>query len=132
MQEPISAKARILVADDNRTTALAFGKLLESHGHTVRVVLNGLAAMDVLREFQPQIVLLDIGMPGMDGCEVTQQIRQEPGFESVLIVIISGHGQESDKARSKQAGANHHLVKPINFDELWEILAKATERDSEK
>ena len=132
MQEPIAAKARVLVADDNRTTAFAFGKLLESHGHTVRVVLNGLAAMDVLREFQPQIVLLDVGMPGMDGCEVTQQIRKESGFESVLIVIISGHGQESDKERSKQAGANHHLVKPIHFDELWEILAKATERGSEK
>ena len=130
MHEPNSAKARILVADDNRTAAFAFGKLLESHGHTVRVVLNGLAAMDVLREFQPQVVLLDIGMPGMDGCEVTQQIRREPGFESVLIVIISGHGQESDLERSKQAGANHHLVKPINFEELWEILGKPTGRDS--
>jgi CheY-like chemotaxis protein len=127
MQEAIPDKARVLIADDNRTTAFAFGKLLESHGFTVRVVLNGLAAMDVLREFQPQIVLLDIGMPGMDGCEVTQQIRREPGFESMLIVIISGHGQETDKARSKTAGADYHLVKPIDFDELWAILAKGHE-----
>jgi CheY-like chemotaxis protein len=127
MQE--AAKARVLIADDNRATAFAFGKLLESHGYTARVVLNGLAAMDVLREFQPQIVLLDIGMPGMDGCQVTRQIRREPGLESVLIVIISGHGQESDKARSTQAGADHHLVKPIDFDELWAILAKGHEPD---
>jgi two-component system, sensor histidine kinase len=129
MQTP---STRVLIADDKRGTAFALGKLLEAHGHSVRVVLNGLAAMDVLREFQPQVVLLDIGMPGMDGHQVTRQIRREFGFESMVIVIVSGHGEESDKERSKEAGANYHLTKPINFDDLWAIFSKTAQSSIER
>ena len=118
---------RILIADDKRATAFTLGKLLESHGHEVRVVLNGLAAMDGVRDFQPRIVLLDIGMPGMDGHEVTQQIRREFGNDSMVVAIISGHGEEADKALSRRAGANYHLTKPINFDDLWAIVNQASE-----
>ena len=119
-----TAAVRVLIADDNRPTAFTFGKALELRGYTTRVVLNGLAALDMLKEFRPDVVMLDIGMPAMDGYEVIRHIRHEPGFECVPVVVISGRSGESDKAEAIQAGANHYLVKPVDFDELWALLAK--------
>ena len=128
-----SSRLRILVADDSRSTALAFTRLLEAKGHKVQAVLNGLAAVDAMAEFKPHIVLLDVGMPALDGHAVTRKIRKELGFEGP-IVIISGHGSEEDKFLSLEAGANHHLVKPIDFDFFWALLdelAQTTVHDSE-
>jgi CheY-like chemotaxis protein len=116
------APLRVLVADDNRATAFTLGKALEKRGNVVEVVLNGLAAMDVVRQFKPNVALVDIGMPGIDGHEVTRRIRREPGFEQIPIIVISAHGRHEDFERSLDAGANRHLVKPVDFDELWTLL----------
>jgi two-component system CheB/CheR fusion protein len=116
---------RILIADDNRATAFTLGKALEKRGNMVTVVLNGLAAMDAVREFRPQVALVDIGMPGMDGYEVTRRIRREPGFETIPIIVISARGTSRDIERSLAAGANQHLVKPVDFDALWMLLEEA-------
>lgn len=118
-----SNPVRVLVADDNRPTAFSFGRILESRGYSTRVVLNGLAALDMLKEFHPDVVMLDLGMPAMDGCEVIRRIRTEAGFEHVPIVVISGRNRPSDKAEAIEAGASYYLVKPIDFDELWAVLA---------
>jgi CheY-like chemotaxis protein len=122
-----AASLRILIADDNRATAFTFGKVLEKLGHRVEVVLNGLAAMDVVRQFKPQVALVDIGMPGIDGHEVTRQIRNEPGFEHIRIFIVSGRNGSDDIAMSKEAGADDYLVKPIDYDKLRALLAEAAE-----
>jgi DNA-binding response OmpR family regulator len=127
-----SSRLRILVADDSRSTALAFTRLLEAKGHKVQAVLNGLAAVDAMAEFKPHIVLLDVGMPALDGHAVTRKIRDEQRFEGP-IVIISGHGSDDDKRLSLEAGANYHLVKPIDFDVFWGLLdelAQTTVHDS--
>ncbi len=126
MQTTITANVRVLVADDNWAAAVTLAKILKSRSYSVRAVSNGAAAIEELHDFQPDVVLLDIGMPGIDGHEVTRQIRKEPGFESVMIVIISGRGEESDKAKAVLAGADYYLVKPVDPDELWAILAKAS------
>ena len=117
-----TAAVRVLIADDNRPTAFTFGRILEARGYSTRVVLNGLAALDMLKEFCPDVVMLDIGMPALDGCEVIRRIKTEPGFESMPIVVISGRSQPSDKAEAIEAGASYYLVKPIDFDELWAVL----------
>ena len=121
---------RVLIADDNRPTAFIFAKVLEARGYETRVALNGLAALDFVKEFSPHVMLLDIGMPAMDGYAVIRSIRSEPESASLPIVVISGRDRPSDKAEAIEAGANHYLVKPIDFDELWTILAKSANSDA--
>ncbi len=98
----------------------------------MQVVLNGLAALDEVRKFNPQVVLLDIGMPAVDGHEVTRRLRREPDFQQVPIIIISGHGRDEDVERSLRSGANHHLMKPLDFDKLWAALDEAAETSGQR
>jgi len=122
MQPPDIHPARILIVDDSRDATMILSRILQRQGHTVQVADDSLQAIDQVRAFQPDIVLLDLGMPKMNGHEVARRIRLEPDQQKTLIVVISGYGQEADKARSLDAGANHHLVKPIDFDELSAIF----------
>jgi CheY-like chemotaxis protein len=116
-------RRRVLVVDDNRDTARSGAKLLELQGHEVRVAFDGLAALEAAREFQPEVMLLDIGLPGMSGYELVKRLREE-GFEQATIVAVSGYGQQADKERSREAGFDDHLVKPVDR----EALALALER----
>jgi two-component system CheB/CheR fusion protein len=114
---------RILVVDDNIDAAETLAVLLRMAGHEVRTAHDGPAALDAARTYQPEVVLLDIGMPAMDGYEVARRVRQVPGMEKVLLVALTGYGQEDDRRRSRDAGIDHHLVKPADMEALQAVVA---------
>ena len=112
---------RIVVADDNVDAALTLGALLGLQGHEVRTAHDGMQALDEVMRFEPHVVILDIGMPGMNGYKVAAAVRERnPG---VLLIAVTGWGQEEDRHRSKAAGFDHHLVKPVDFSVLSDLLA---------
>jgi CheY-like chemotaxis protein len=123
--EPTAArlpKHRVLVVDDNRDAAISLSRLLQLLGVDVAVAHGGPEALDLLPSFRPDVVLLDIGMPGMDGYEVARRMRQTPDGERVLLIALTGWGQEEDRHRTHDAGFDHHLLKPANIDALRSIL----------
>ncbi|PCC73644.1 PAS domain S-box-containing protein [Nannocystis exedens] len=115
---PARPAARILVVDDNRDVAESLLLLLEAHGAAVRVAHAGADALAVAREFLPQVVLLDIGLPDMDGYEVARRLRHEPGLGRVLVIAVTGYGQDDARRRSEEAGFDYHLVKPVTEETL--------------
>ena len=114
---------RVLVVDDNADVAESLALLLKLAGHDARAAYDGQTALSLAQDFRPQIVFLDIGMPGMDGYEVCRRLRQQPGTEKALIVALTGWGQEKDRRLSRQAGFDHHLVKPVEPEALQALLA---------
>ncbi len=114
---------RVLVVDDNEDAADTLGALLSALGATVSVVHGGREALASLQSFDPDAVLLDIGMPGLDGYEVSRRIRASPGHRDVVLIALTGWGQEHDQRWSREAGFDHHLVKPPDVDRLREILS---------
>jgi signal transduction histidine kinase len=119
---PSFRRRKILVVDDNRDAAEALAIALETQGHQVKTAFDGIAALQAVPEFRADIVLLDIGLPVMDGYEVAQKLRLMPGGDRLRIVAVSGYGQESDRERSKRAGFDMHVVKPIDLNALDDIL----------
>jgi CheY-like chemotaxis protein len=113
------------VVDDNEDAADTLGALLSALGATVSVVHGGREALASLQSFDPEAVLLDIGMPGLDGYEVSRRIRASPGHRDVVLIALTGWGQEHDQRWSREAGFDHHLVKPPDVDRLREILSAA-------
>ena len=114
---------RILVVDDNEDAARALARVLtRRYGQEVRVANDGPEALAIAEEFLPEVVLLDIGLPGMDGNEVARRLRERPEIEGTLIVALTGWGQESDVERSRGAGFDHHLVKPVDLDVILELI----------
>jgi CheY-like chemotaxis protein len=102
--------------------ALALSKLLEVLGHDVRTAYDGPSALALARRQRPDYVLLVIGLPGLDGYEVAAELRKDPDCRDTVIIAVSGYGREEDRRRSQEAGFDHHLVKPINQDELILLL----------
>ncbi len=119
------SKLRVLVVDDNRDAAESMGLLLGHLGAEVMVAHDGAQALAAFAAFQPRVVLLDIGLPGVDGYSVARQLRERAGGTPLTIVAVTGWGQEEDKARARAAGFDHHLVKPADMDALRELLAAA-------
>jgi CheY-like chemotaxis protein len=115
-----AAGRRILVVDDNQDSAESLALLLELKGHEVRTAFAGPAALDIASTFQPEVVLLDIGLPGMDGYEVARRLRA--GNDGSRLVALTGYGQDDDRQRSRDAGFDHHLVKPVDLDELARVI----------
>jgi signal transduction histidine kinase len=115
--------SRILVVDDNHDGCDSMAALLQIDGHTVQTAYDGIAAIAAANEFNPQVVLMDLGMPKMNGYDACRQIRDQPWGKNLLIVAMTGWGQEEDKLRARQAGFNAHLVKPIDPAELQKLLA---------
>jgi CheY-like chemotaxis protein len=113
---------RILVVDDNRDAARSLAFLLNLHGHDVQFAHDGSAAIEMARVHAPEIILLDIGMPQMDGLEVARRLRQDPKMKDVLLVALTGYGQDRDRLRSQEAGFDVHLVKPVELEHLNVIL----------
>jgi CheY-like chemotaxis protein len=113
---------RILVVDDNKDGADILAMLLQLMGHQTRVAYTGTEALEAANAYQPHVVLLDIGLPVMDGYEVARRLRQEPTTASTLLVAMTGYGQQEDKHRSELAGFDHHLVKPVAPDVLKTLL----------
>jgi CheY-like chemotaxis protein/anti-sigma regulatory factor (Ser/Thr protein kinase) len=114
---------RILVVDDNVDSAESFAMLLRQNGHEVRTAYDGPSALKVAAEYAPEIVLQDIGLPGMNGYEVARRLRQHPATATSLLVAVSGYAQADDLQRSQATGFDHHLLKPLDFDELARLLA---------
>jgi len=119
---PLAALPRVLVVDDNVDAADSLGALLQMLGAQVRVVHDGEAALESLRTYQPAVVFLDLGMPGMDGYEVARRMRQRREAAETKLVALTGWGQERDRENSRAAGFDHHLVKPADLGELKTLL----------
>ena len=117
-----STRRRILVADDNKDAAESLAMLLEMAGHEVRVAHLGRAALSLAQVFRPDTALLDIGMPDISGYEVARALRAEPWAANILLVALTGWGQESDRRRALEAGFDHHLIKPIDPDKLAGLI----------
>jgi signal transduction histidine kinase len=117
------APRRVLVVDDNRDAAESLGMVLELLGAEAQVVCSGPDALEALGTYQPAVVLLDIGMPGMDGYEVAKRIRERPAFRDVTLVALTGWGQEEDRRRSRTAGFDYHLIKPADVSALKTLLS---------
>ena len=115
----------VLVVDDNVDAAELLAESLRVMGHDTAVAFDGPEAIRIAGDFKPQIALLDIGLPAMDGYELARHLIDSPAFRPRLLVAISGYGLEADRAKSKEAGFAEHLVKPIRVQTLRELLAKA-------
>jgi PAS domain S-box-containing protein len=118
----VAPAASVLIVDDSLDVAESLAMLLEGLAQDIRMAHSGPEALEVARECLPNIILCDIGMPGMDGYELARRMRQDPGLEKVLLVAVSGYGQEEDRRRSEEAGFDRHLVKPIGLATLEELL----------
>ncbi|QEG29969.1 Autoinducer 2 sensor kinase/phosphatase LuxQ [Gemmata obscuriglobus] len=114
---------RVLVVDDNEAVAQSFSWVLSGCGHTVAVAHDGPRALALVREFRPDAVLLDLGLPGTNGCGVAQAIRELPEGVGALLVAVTGWGTEDDRRQTRGAGFDHHLTKPVNHQELTALLA---------
>ena len=121
--EPAPRSRRVLVVDDNADARKALMLLLEQEGHDVRTAGDGAAALEEAKRFTPEVVLLDIGLPGLDGYAVARQLRATPQSVDVLLVAITGYGQPEDRAQSRAAGFDHHLLKPVELVKLLELVA---------
>jgi PAS domain S-box-containing protein len=117
-----SPKARILVVDDNRDSATSLVMLLKLSGHDARAAFDGLEAVQAARQWQPQVILLDLGLPKLNGYEAARQIRQQPGGEQVVVVALTGWGQDDDRRKSAEYGFDRHFVKPVEHAELMRFL----------
>jgi CheY-like chemotaxis protein len=115
---------RVLVVDDNRDSAQTLAMMLRLMGHQTTTAHDGPEAIEVAKEFQPEIILLDIGLPKMNGYEVCRRIRALDFGRSALIVALTGWGQDDDRRQSSDAGFDRHLVKPIDFTVLGELLSR--------
>ncbi len=124
-----SLPLRVLVVEDNLVTAECLTLLLERWGHEAAATSNGTGALSVAPAFKPEVVLLDIGLPSMDGYEVARRLRRLPGIETCLLIAFTGRGHEEDVRRCKEAGIDCHLLKPVEPSVLREVLAKAERLD---
>ena len=126
VQEDAEASLRVLVVDDNIDAADTLGALLDMVGHATRVANDGYQAIEVAQAFRPQVVFLDIGLPGMNGYEVARKLRELPGMERAILVALTGWGTREDRERSSEAGFDHHLTKPADMNAVESLLAGLT------
>jgi CheY-like chemotaxis protein len=119
---------RILVVDDNQDAADSAGTLLLLWGHEVRVAYDGAKAIAMAREYRPDVCLVDIGMPGMDGCQVAEHLRREPGLKGMHLIAMTGFDREDDRTLCQEAGFDDFLVKPVDITALRGILTHGTRR----
>ena len=120
---PSKTFCRVLVVDDNIDAAQTLADLLTMTGHEARLAYDGPGAVTAAVAWCPDVVLLDIGLPGLSGFEVAKRIRREAAHSAMVLVALTGYGQASDRQHALEAGFDHHLVKPADFDEVEKILA---------
>ena len=123
MESTRQESRRILVVDDYPSVADSLMKVLHLGGHHVKIARDGPSALEEVSIDRPEIVLLDIGLPGMDGYEVAQRMRNLPGLETIILIALTGYGQEDDRRRSTEAGFDYHLVKPAEPKMLERLLS---------
>jgi two-component system CheB/CheR fusion protein len=122
--ESVPETFKILIVDDNVDATDMLAGILRLVGHDVQVAYSGQSALEVAMEFQPTIVLLDIGLPEMNGYEVARRLRQRPQSKDTLLIAMTGYGQDSDLQRSTQAGFDYHLVKPVDPEKLEGLFTR--------
>jgi CheY-like chemotaxis protein len=120
---PTGRSCRVLVVDDNVDSAESLAMLLTMFGHNVRTAHDGEAALETAIDWRPEVVLLDIGLPGLDGYEVAKRMRRLPALGDVVLVALTGYGQDADRQRSREAGFDRHLVKPVEPATVQRIVA---------
>jgi two-component system CheB/CheR fusion protein len=125
-----SRALRVLIVEDDADAAQSLAQLLQMWGHRVRTALSGPTALELALEFQPDVALLDLGLPGMDGYEVARRLRDQPQTTATLLVALTGYGQPAERERSRSAGMHHHLVKPVDFAVLRSLLTRAAASSS--
>jgi len=122
-------KMKVLVVDDNEDAADSLAALLEIDGFDVRAVYDGAAAVEAVAGSQPDMIIMDLGMPGMDGYETARAIRQRPGAERILMLALTGWGQSDARRRTLEAGFDHHLVKPVELDQIIRLAGARHNRE---
>ena len=122
----------MLIVDDNQDSARSMATLQGLRGHETRTAFTGPEAVVAAAEFIPEVVLLDIGLPGLDGYEVARRLRAMPALAGVFLVAMTGYGSDEDRAAGKNAGFDEHLVKPVNLDILREWLRRRSGLSSGK
>jgi CheY-like chemotaxis protein len=118
-------RRRVLVVDDNVDAAKSIAMILNLSGYDVRCVHDGPSALQAARAYRPDVVVLDIGLPGMSGYEVAQQLRATPEFKRTPLVAVTGYGQEEDRRRSNEVVINHHLTKPVDANARQAFVASS-------
>ena len=121
-----SPQRRILIVDDNLDSADSLAMLLEITGNKTYMAHDGVEAIEAIEKYRPEVVLLDIGLPKLDGHEVCRHVRQQPWGKDIVMIALTGWGQEDDRRKSEEAGFNGHLVKPVDYDRLLELLSSST------
>jgi PAS domain S-box-containing protein len=125
-----SGKRRILVVDDNRDSAESLSMLLKMTGNETQVAYDGVEALEAAERFQPEVVLLDIGLPKLNGYEVARKLREQPWGKNMVLVALTGWGQDEDRRKSQAAGFNSHMVKPVGHDALMKLLTELHPRSN--
>lgn len=116
----------VLIVDDNRDSADSLAMLMEITGNKTYMAHDGIEAVAAVEKYRPEVVLLDIGLPGLDGHEVCRRVREQPWGKDIIVIALTGWGQEDDRRKSEEAGFNGHLVKPVDYDKLLELLSSLT------
>ncbi|OLL29127.1 hybrid sensor histidine kinase/response regulator [Burkholderia sp. SRS-W-2-2016] len=114
---------RVLLVDDSVDAALALSLVLQADGYDVRVAHEADSALELAAQFEPQVVLLDLGLPGMDGFQLAQEMRRRAATAGALLIAVTGYGQATDRQRSREAGFDHHLVKPVSIEEIQNVIS---------
>jgi DNA-binding response OmpR family regulator len=115
----------VLVVDDNRDAAASLAMMLSLRGHDTRTAHDGLEALELAEAFRPEVILLDIGLPKLNGYDTCRRIREQPWGKGMCIVAVTGWGQEDDRRRSQEAGFDEHMVKPVDVAALEQLLARS-------
>ena len=115
---------RVLVVEDHADAAASLALLLRIWGHEVQAAADGPTALEAARAFTPDVILLDLGLPGMDGWQVADQLQKQHGPQTPLLIAITGHGQDADRRRSRAAGIHLHLLKPVDPEQLRGLLSR--------
>ena len=121
-----SPERRIMIVDDNRDAADSLAMLMEITGNKTYMAHDGVEAVEAIEKHRPEVVLLDIGLPGLTGHEVCRRVREQPWGKDIVMIALTGWGQEDDRRKSEEAGFNGHLVKPVDYDKLLELLSSLT------
>ena len=120
---------RVLVVDDNAHSAESLAQIIKLWGHDSRIAYSGPEAISLAREYGPDVILLDIGLPGMDGCDVARVLRNDPRCRGAVLLAMTGYDRDEDRQRVRDSGFDRHLVKPLELDALEALLARLTTAD---
>ncbi len=120
---PAPCAGRVLVVDDNQPSAMTLTWAMELNGYEVRTCFDGRSAVEVAHGFHPDVVLLDLGMPGVDGFEVCRRLRNDASLSGVTVIAQTGWGSSEMRKRTDEAGFNHHMTKPVDLSNLLKIVA---------